>query len=149
MIDVRLLEEDFRACEALERFAEAHPGGGAIVSFVGKVRSDGDVKALHLSHYEPLTLAGMKELAEKAAARFALDGILVWHRVGYLDPRASIVLVSAAARHRRGAFDAVDFAMDHLKSAAWFWKREKRAEEWHWIEPRDVDRSDLARWSAG
>ena len=36
--------------------------------------------------------------------------------------------------------------MDHLKSAAWFWKREKRADGWHWIEPRAEDHADLARW---
>ena len=64
-----------------------------------------------------------------------------------------IVCVSAAALHRRDAIDAVDFCMDHLKSAAWFWKREKRAKEdgdsrWHWIEPREQDHSDLARWQA-
>jgi molybdopterin synthase catalytic subunit len=57
-----------------------------------------------------------------------------------------IVLVSACAKHRRGAIDAVDFAMDHLKSEAWFWKREKRADGWHWIEPRTEDHHDLARW---
>ena len=45
-----------------------------------------------------------------------------------------------------GAIDAVDFAMDHLKSDAWFWKREKRAGAWHWIEPRAEDHADLARW---
>ena len=60
------------------------------------------------------------------------------------------LLVAAAARHRRDAFEAVDFAMDHLKSAAWFWKRERRGsgEEggWHWIEPRDADHADRARW---
>jgi molybdopterin synthase catalytic subunit len=36
--------------------------------------------------------------------------------------------------------------MDHLKAAAWFWKREKRDGEWSWIEPRSDDYADLARW---
>ncbi len=56
------------------------------------------------------------------------------------------MLVSACARHRRDAIQAVDFAMDHLKSDAWFWKREKRDGRWHWIEPREQDHADLARW---
>jgi molybdopterin synthase catalytic subunit len=63
-----------------------------------------------------------------------------------MRPGEPIVCVSAAALHRRDAIDAVDFCMDHLKSAAWFWKREKRGGQWHWIEPREQDRSDLARW---
>jgi molybdopterin synthase catalytic subunit len=36
--------------------------------------------------------------------------------------------------------------MDHLKSDAWFWKREKRDDGWHWIDPRAEDHADLARW---
>jgi molybdopterin synthase catalytic subunit len=74
-------------------------------------------------------------------------GILIVHRVGEMRPGEPIVLVSAAARHRRAAIQAVDFAMDHLKSDAWFWKREKRAGRWHWIEPRAEDHADLARWT--
>ena len=56
------------------------------------------------------------------------------------------ILVAAAARHRRDAFHAVDFLMDYLKSAAWFWKREKRPDGWHWIEPRAQDFADRNRW---
>jgi molybdopterin synthase catalytic subunit len=63
-----------------------------------------------------------------------------------MRPGEPIVLVSACARHRRDAIQAVDFAMDHLKSDAWFWKREKRAGAWRWIEPRGQDHADLKRW---
>jgi molybdopterin synthase catalytic subunit len=104
------------------------------------------VEALELSHYEQLTLPGMEALADEALARFELMGILIAHRTGVMLPGEPIVLVSACARHRRGAIQAVDFTMDHLKSDAWFWKREQRSGEWHWIEPRPEDHSDLARW---
>ena len=107
---------------------------------------DGGARALELSHYEPLTLPGMAELAERAQARFALEGALVWHRIGVMTPGEAIVLVAAAAQHRRNAFEAADFLMDHLKSAAWFWKRERRDDGWHWIEPRGADHADLSRW---
>ena len=101
---------------------------------------------LELSHYEPLTLPGMRDLAEKARERFDLAGVLAWHRIGVMTPGETIVLVATAARHRRNAFEAADFLMDHLKSAAWLWKRERRADGWHWIEPREQDHEDLARW---
>lgn len=146
MKDVRLLEKGFSAGQALARFAKEHPAAGGIASFVGKVRPGGDVKVMELSHYAPLTLPGMDALADRALARWQLDGVLVWHRVGHMRPGAPIVLVAAAARHRRDAFEAVDFLMDHLKSESWFWKREKRKDGWHWIEPRDQDRVDLSRW---
>lgn len=88
----------------------------------------------------------MNALADDALNRFELMGILLVHRTGMMRPGEPIVLVSAAARHRREAIQAVDFAMDHLKSDAWFWKRERRADGWHWIEPRSADHADLARW---
>ena len=146
-LDVRLLEKGMSAGEALAAFNAAYGEAGAIVSFVGKVRPDGAVRALELSHYEPLTLSGMEALAQAALERFELEGALAWHRIGVMTPGEAIVLVATAARHRRNAFDAADYLMDHLKSAAWFWKRERRDDGWHWIEPRDEDRADLERWN--
>ncbi len=147
MPDVRLLDGPFDPNTLIARFTASNPGLGGVCTFVGEVRSDGDVEALELSHYEPLTLPNMRELADRAMARFDLIDVLVVHRVGVMHPGEPIVCVSAAARHRRCAIDAVDFCMDHLKSAAWFWKREQRAHQWRWIEPRDEDYADLARWS--
>ena len=147
MKDVRLLTEPFNPGQLVGPFTEAHPGLGGVCTFVGEVRGGDGTEALELSHYEPLTLAGMDDLAEQALARFDLMGILIVHRVGEMHPGEPIVLVSAAARHRRAAIQAVDFAMDHLKSDAWFWKREKRGGQWHWIDPRPEDHADLARWN--
>lgn len=145
MRDVRLLDKGFSPAPPLARLARACPDAGGIASYVGTVRSAG-VLALDLQHYSPLTLPGMEALSEKAQARFELDGVVVWHRQGMLKPGAPIVLAAAAARHRRPALDAVEFVMDHLKAASWFWKRERRADGWHWIEPRADDRAALARW---
>ena len=125
MKDVRLLTEPFIPGQLVGPFTNAHPGLGGVCTFVGEVRGGDGVEAL---------------------ARFELMGILIAHRVGEMRPGEPIVLVSAAARHRRAAIQAVDFAMDHLKSDAWFWKRERRGGEWRWIDPRPEDHADLARW---
>jgi molybdopterin synthase catalytic subunit len=146
--DVRLITEPFNPGQLVGPFTDAHPGLGGVCTFVGEVRGDDGVEALELTHYEPLTLAGMNDLADQALARFELMGVLIAHRVGEMRPGEPIVLVSAAARHRRAAIQAVDFAMDHLKSDAWFWKREKRGGEWRWIDPRPEDHADLARWTS-
>lgn len=144
---MRILHGELAPGPAVTVFSAAHPDAGGIVSFVGKVRPDGAVEALELKHYAPLTLKGMEELADATLARWPLEGVLLHHRTGTMRPGDPIVLVAAAARHRRDAFEAAQFAMDHLKSDAWFWKREKRAGEWHWVEPRTEDHADLARWS--
>jgi molybdopterin synthase catalytic subunit len=145
--DVRLLTEPFTPGALVGPFTDAHPGLGGVCTFVGEVRGGDGVEALELSHYEKLTLPGMEALADQALARFELMGILLVHRIGVMLPGEPIVLVSACARHRRAAIEAVDFAMDHLKSDAWFWKREKRGGEWRWIEPHARDHADLARWT--
>ncbi|MFM5885083.1 MAG: molybdenum cofactor biosynthesis protein MoaE [Novosphingobium sp.] len=146
MIDVRLLTQPFNPGQFVGPFTHAHPGLGGVCTFVGEVRGGEDVEALELSHYDPLTLPGMTALAQRAVHRFGLMGIMILHRSGVMLPGEPIVCVSAAAVHRRAAFDAVDFAMDHLKSDSWFWKREKKAGEWRWIEPRADDHTALARW---
>jgi molybdopterin synthase catalytic subunit len=144
--DVRLLTQGFDPAAEIARFTSRHRESGGIVSFIGQVREGDAVEALELRHYEPLTLPGMRALAEQALGRWSLGGLLIVHRSGVMLPGEPIVLVAAAARHRRDAFAAADFAMDHLKSESWFWKREKARGEWRWIEPRAVDFSDLARW---
>lgn len=147
--DVRLLDTPLDAANELARFAAAHPESGGIASFIGQVRAESGEAAvleLELSHYPPLTLPGMAALADAARTRWPLDGLLLVHRTGSLLPGAPIVLVAAAARHRRDAFLAADFAMDHLKSEAWFWKRERTAAGWRWVEPRGEDYADKERW---
>jgi molybdopterin synthase catalytic subunit len=144
--DVRLLTGPLDAAGEIGRFVAAHGDAGGIASFIGKVRPTGGVEALELSHYEPLTLPGMQALARDIVARWQVTGLAMLHRSGLMLPGEAIVLVAAASRHRRDAIEAVDFAMDHLKSTSWFWKREKRADGWHWIEPREQDLVDLARW---
>jgi molybdopterin synthase catalytic subunit len=143
---VRLLAAPFDPGAELAAFTGGQPYAGGVVSFLGQVRSGGGVEALELRHFEPLTLPGMQDLAAQALARWRLDGLLVIHRTGLLHPGDPIVLVATAARHRRDAFAAAEFVMDHLKSESWFWKRECAGGAWHWIEPRAVDFADLARW---
>ncbi len=146
MAQVRLELAGFDPAAELAGFTAAHPAAGGVVSFLGQVRVEGAVEALELRHYGPLTLPGMAGLAASAEQRWVLDGLLVVHRAGEMAPGDPIVLVAAAARHRRDAFAAAEFVMDHLKSDSWFWKRERTGGVWRWIEPRVEDLSDIARW---
>jgi molybdopterin synthase catalytic subunit len=106
--DVRIWTERFDALAGLASFAQMHPAAGAVTSFTGQVRGEPEVQALEITQYPPLTLPGMQNLAAEAQRRWAIAGLLVWHRVGIMQPGEVIVLVAAAARHRRAAFYAVD-----------------------------------------
>ena len=145
--DVRLLTVPFDPPSDLAAFSAHHAEAGGIASFIGQVRMGEGVEALELQHYEPLTLPAMRELANEAEKRWPLAGILIVHRSGLMHPGDPIVLAAAASRHRRDAFAAAEFAMDHLKSDSWFWKREKAGGAWRWIEPRAQDFEDIRRWA--
>ena len=145
--DVRLVLGPFDPGAEVAAFAGKYPAAGGVVSFLGQVRAGDGVEALELRHYDPLTMPGMEALAREVESRWALDGLLILHRSGEMRPGEPIVLVCAASRHRRDAFAAADFAMDHLKSDSWFWKRERVNGDWRWIEPREQDHADLARWA--
>ncbi len=124
---------------------------GAVASMVGLVRAtakDGSaLTELTLEHYRGATITSMQGIADDAAQRFALSDLLLLHRTGTMVPGDAIVLVAAAATHRRAAFDAVDYMMDRLKSEAVFWKRERGADgQSQWIEPTLQDNIDAQRW---
>ena len=108
----------------LDTFTRGAAGAGAVVSFTGVVRCDGGVRELWLDHHPNLTEASIARIDADTRRRFALDDLLIVHRVGGVGPGEPVVFVAAAARHRRAAFDAVDQAMDRLKTDAILWKRE-------------------------
>ena len=146
---IRIQAEPFDAGAELAAFAARVVGAGAIASFVGLVRgeSDGeDVSALELEHYPRLTERSVVAIGEDARARFCLAGLVILHRTGALAPGEPIVFVAAAAAHRRAAFEAVDYLMDRLKTEAPFWKREHGPGGSRWIEAREADLKDKARW---
>ena len=144
---IALAPDPIDPASLLADFTRTAGGAGAIVSFSGLVRAEGGVTELWLDHHERLTLAAVEKLAAAALGRFALVDLAIVHRVGAVAAGEPIVFVAAAASHRRAAFEAVDYLTDHLKSAAWLWKRERTAAGWRWIEPRAEDHADKARWS--
>ncbi|MDO9586683.1 MAG: molybdenum cofactor biosynthesis protein MoaE [Brevundimonas sp.] len=149
-MDVRLATAPLSAAAELEAFLAGRTGDGAVVSFTGLARGVGKdgsiVETLTLDWYPGMTERSMREIAEDAAARFAVSDLVVVHRCGDIVPGETIVFVAAAAAHRRAAFAAADYLMDRLKTEAAFWKRETGPAGVRWIEPLDEDRAAAARW---
>ncbi|MEO5333369.1 MAG: molybdenum cofactor biosynthesis protein MoaE [Magnetococcus sp. YQC-5] len=124
---IRIQTEDFSSEGEVKTLLQGRSEVGGVVSFVGTVRDYSDaesVAALELEHYPGMTEAELIKIESAARARFAVEEILVVHRVGRLSVADNIVLVVAAARHRADAFDACRFVIDHLKVFATFWKKE-------------------------
>ncbi|MEM9709555.1 MAG: molybdenum cofactor biosynthesis protein MoaE [Pseudomonadota bacterium] len=145
-MEIRVTPEAFEPGAVLTRFSAGLSGAGAVVSFSGVVRPDDGLTALEIEHYPAMTEAAIRKHADDAMARFKLLDVLVIHRHGRLYPGDTIMMVAAAAAHRRAAFDAADFLMDYLKSRAPFWKKEISATGEIWVVAKDEDEAALRRW---
>ena len=138
---IRIQEENFSSEAEIAQLIRGNPKIGGVVSFLGTVRDftsapAGDtlgITTLILEHYPGMTESELQKIEQTARARFAVEEILVIHRVGRLSVEENIVLVVAAAAHRADAFDACRYVIDYLKVHATFWKKE-------------VDASGLERW---
>ncbi len=146
---VRVQAQEFDVGGEAAALLAACPDAGAVASFLGVVRSTPDhpIAALTLEHYPAMTQAAIERIAAQAGERFGLRGGTVSPRGGRRAPRAPIVLVLAAARHRQAALDAAAYLIDWLKTAAPFWKREEMPDGSSvWVEARDEDDVAAARW---
>ncbi len=147
---IRVSEDMIDPGEVLAAFESSATNAGAVVSFLGRVRSQAgetEVRSLFLQHYPGVTEKYIANVEAETRRRWTIDDILIIHRVGELKPGEAIVFVCVSAAHRREAFEAADFLMDYLKTEALFWKKEITQAGETWIEPREQDYMDAARWN--
>ncbi|MDO8901135.1 MAG: molybdenum cofactor biosynthesis protein MoaE [Phenylobacterium sp.] len=145
---ISLTDQGFDPGPLLSGFCRGRAETGAVASFTGLARAEGgETKILELEAYPGFTEAQISAIAETAMTRFALHDLMIIHRIGQIAPGEPIVFVATAAAHRRAAFEACDYLMDYLKSRAPFWKKEHGPGGARWIEPRDQDHEDIARWA--
>jgi molybdopterin synthase catalytic subunit len=149
---VRVQREDFDIAAEIERLSAGRTDVGAIVTFTGLCRDEaGTLQALELEHYPGMAEAEIIRIARIAAERWPVSGLTAVHRYGRIEPGQNIVLVVAASRHRKAAFEAASFLMDYLKTRAPFWKKEHRRDgsSNDWIEAKESDEAAAGRWTAG
>jgi molybdopterin synthase catalytic subunit len=145
---VSIQAADFDVAAEIDRVSKTGDVG-AVVTFSGICRDEeGTLTALELEHYPGMAEAEIMRIATEAVGRWPLAGLTAIHRYGKIRPGENIVLVVAASKHRRAAFDAADFLMDYLKSRAPFWKKEHRAggAEGGWVDAKEADEEAAARW---
>jgi len=146
---IRIQREDFDLNAEIAALTTGRSDIGAIVSFAGLCRDEGGrLAALELEHYPGMAEAEIGRVAQEAAGRWPLLGLVAIHRYGLVKPGEQIVLVIAASSHRQPAFEAADFMMDYLKTRAPFWKREHLVDgtTGGWVEAKAVDDEAAARW---
>jgi molybdopterin synthase catalytic subunit len=146
---IRVQREAFDAGAEFSAFCAERPGVGATAMFVGSVRRESGgrmIAAMTLEHYPGMTERSLSDIEGEALRRWPLEGSLIIHRYGRLQPGEDIVLVITASAHRHAAFAACEFLMDWLKTKAPFWKFEDGEEGSGWVEARASDDEAAERW---
>lgn len=145
MIEVRVQPEDFDPGAELARLEALEVG--AVASFTGLVRGDDGLGAMTLEHYPVMTGPALRAIADEAAARWPLTGLILIHRHGRMIPGDRIVFVGTASSHRAAALESCAFLIDWLKTDAPFWKREEWADgSARWVEARAEDDDARRKW---
>ena len=149
-VEIRIQAADFSVADEWQGLRARCAGSmGAVASFVGLVRdrdADSQVTGLYLEHYPGMTEDSIAAIITEAEDRWALQDIVVVHRVGLLEPGDQIVFVQVAAGHRGDAFAACEFVMDFLKTDAVLWKREDSGDKQRWLEASGEDRHRVDHW---
>ena len=148
-LSTRLTSDRLEADSLMRDFCADFNSAGAVVSFCGRVRprsKAGDLDHLFLQAYPGMSEKSLEVIAMTTANQFDLLALGIWHRIGEISPEEAIVLVCAISNHRRDAFDAVDQAMDRLKSELVLWQKEVGVGFSTWVEPTLTDSQALQRW---
>jgi MoaE-MoaD fusion protein len=134
-------ESRFRVqSEALDpRFTEslvAHPGAGAIATFIGTVRDHGRGQAVtHLEYeaYVPAAELSLAQIGDEIRERWGIGHVAITHRVGSLTVGEASVVISVASAHRDAAFDACRYAIERIKEIVPIWKKEHYIDGATWL----------------
>jgi MoaE-MoaD fusion protein len=110
---------------------------GATVTLDGYVRQfTKGRETLYLVYeaYNEMALKEMKKLIDQAHEQFEISNVGIVHRLGRLEIGETSVVISAAAPHRRAAFEACEWLIKELKRTVPIWKKEVYAGGEEWIE---------------
>ena len=104
-----------------------HPDIGAVISYLGTVRSflEGkQSKGLAFEVEDSVMKKGLEVVESEALAKFDVREITIVHRTGTFAVGDNILLVAISSAHRGPAFDACKHIIDRIKDLHESWKRE-------------------------
>jgi molybdopterin synthase catalytic subunit len=130
---VDLREDPLDVSEVVSALDDDASGG--LTLFVGRVRDhDGGKGVLGLDYSaHPTALDRLREVCDRVAAEYDVQGVAAVHRVGSLDIGDIAVIVATTSSHRGDAFTASRALIDTLKAEVPIWKHQRfgdGTEEW-------------------
>ncbi|XP_063235395.1 molybdopterin synthase catalytic subunit-like [Bacillus rossius redtenbacheri] len=103
------------------------PSCGATSLFVGTTRDNFDNKKvvqLEYEAYEAMAETAMKKICSDIRGKWEVQNIAIVHRLGVVPVREASVVIAVSSPHRAESLEAVQFAIDALKSLVPIWKKE-------------------------
>ncbi len=126
---------------------------GAFCSYEGWVRDHNEgktVATLFYSAYAELAPAIAGQIEGEARGKFEIEGAVIVHRTGTLQPGGIAVWIGVTAHHRGDSFLACRYLIDNVKHRLPIWKKEVYTDHSEaWIQnnhcgcadPRNLDMS--------
>lgn len=146
---ISIQRADFNNSEEYDALRKNSDSDGAIVTFTGLVRDfnvDGSVSSILIEHYPGMTEKSLMKICSEARQQWELGDVRVIHRIGLIESSEQIVFVGVTSKHRKNAFEACQFIMDHLKIDAPFWKQEGTASGMKWVTAKSSDQKEQQKW---
>lgn len=106
--------------------SEWQVSAGAVVDFWGVVRAleDGrEISGIEYEAHDAMAQHQMEMLAERAAADFPLEEIILRHRIGFVPAGEASLFLRVTSGHRTAAFEASQWMIGELKKKVPIWKR--------------------------
>lgn len=110
---------------------------GAVVTFIGTVRSPSQGKeVLYLEYeaYEEMARKKLQQILKEINQKWQLQDVAISHRTGKVNAGETALVIVVASPHRQEAFEACQYAVDRLKQIAPFWKKEVYGKGESWVE---------------
>ena len=122
---VELRDTPLDVAEVVDALDDATSGG--LTLFVGRVRDHDGGRAVDGLDYSahPTALDRLREVCERVAAEYDLQGLAAVHRTGPLAIGDIAVIVATSSAHRDQAFRASRALIDTLKAEVPIWKHQR------------------------
>ena len=120
---------------------------GAVVDFWGIVRgteSGREIDGIEYETHQEMAEHQLKLIAQQMVEKFALERVIIHHRIGFIVAGAASLFMRVASRHRAEAFRASRWAMNELKKKVPIWKRPKYKIHNHATSEGKLDRAAKA-----
>ena len=109
-----------------------HPDAGAVISYLGTVRSSLEGKrsrGLSFTVDDSAMRESLQRVESEALQKFAVREVAIVHRTGSIAVGDDILLIAISSAHRGPAFDACQHIIDRIKELHDIWKQENLEQE--------------------